>query len=49
MIYQVKLHYYNYNFTDAYDALKFAEMAFRAAESAETVELRLVEEEADNE
>ena len=51
MIYQVKLHYYCYNFNDSYEALKFAEAACRSAETPDTVEIRLIDEtkEADNE
>ncbi len=47
--YKVEISYLKFTFDDRMTALDFAEMAFNSAEGNESVEIRLVKEEDDNE
>lgn len=47
--YKVEISYLKFIFDDRMTALDFAEMAFNSAEGNESVEIRLVKEEDDNE
>lgn len=47
--YKVEISYLKFIFDDRMTALDFAEMAFNSAEGNESVEIKLVKEEDDNE